>query len=135
MARRTNEELRALVKPYDFTSDQDREAASRAGKKGAEVKKQRKNLVTALRTLMEQEFTNKQGEKASGYEVVAMGFFKKLKDGDPKAVKLMAELLGEYKQNIEVTDTTPRVNLVVDSQKTAKAVSDILTKAATKTEE
>lgn len=129
MPKLTKEELRARVKPYDFTSDQDREAASRAGKKSAEVRRQKRTFVAALRALMEQDFKNKQGESASGFEIVAMGFFKKLQSGDPRAVKLAAELLGEYKQNIEVTDMTPHINLVVDSPKTAEAVKDIISNA------
>lgn len=68
-------------------------------RKGAYAKaakiQERKSLREALEILLARDFTNAQGQTATGIEVVAIGLFNKAKNGDTAAVRLLAELVGE----------------------------------------
>jgi hypothetical protein len=46
---------------------------------------------------------SKSGEVKSGYEVIAIGLYNKAMKGDTKAVKLMAELVEEYRQKVDLS--------------------------------
>ena len=79
------------------------EIARRGGYASQKAQREKKSLKNALKALLEMDHTNKQGEKKSGYEVIAIGLYNKAMKGDTKAVKLMAELVEEYRQKVDLS--------------------------------
>ena len=81
--------------------------AEESGRKGGvasgESKRQKKSLKNALQALLEMDHRSKSGEVKSGYEVIAIGLYNKAMKGDTKAVKLMAELVEEYRQKVDLS--------------------------------
>lgn len=98
------------------------EIARRGGYASQKAQREKKSLKNALKALLEMEHTNKQGEKKSGYEVIAIGLYNKAMKGDTKAVKLMAELVEEYKQKMEIGSNGSPFELRV--VKTTEAMQD-----------
>lgn len=91
----------------------------------AEKIRQRKSLREALEILLARPFTNKNGETASGIEVVAIGLFNKAKSGDTAAVRLLAELVGEA----EAQGVTVIPQIVVPDKATADDVAAMMEEA------
>ena len=88
--------------------DAQRETARKGAIASNEKKRQIKSLKEALEILLEMEHTNRQGEKKKGYEVIAIGLYNKAMKGDTKAIKLLAELVEQYKQKVSLGgDGTP----------------------------
>lgn len=119
---------------HKYTSDQNREEASKNGKKGGvasgKARREKRSLKEALLGLLNDTYQNKKGETASGYEIMMLGLFKRAQDGDPKAVKLVAELIGEYKQSVDVTGTITAPEIVVSNPATAEKLKNILKKGS-----
>lgn len=78
------------------------EIARKGGRASAEARRQKKSLKNALLALLEMQHRSKGGEVKTGYEVMAVTLFNKALKGDTKALKLMAELVDEYRQKVEV---------------------------------
>lgn len=106
------------------------EQAQEAGRKGGiasgESKREKNRLTDALRILLERQYTNKKGETSTGFEIAAIGQFKQLQKGDVKAFKLAAELLGEYRKNIDLTSGGQPINVQVADQETADLLDKVL---------
>lgn len=106
------------------------EEAAVAGHKGGiasgEAKREKGRLRTALEMLLEKQYTTSRGEAFTGSELVAVGLFNRAKSGDPRAVKLLAEIIEEYKQSVDLTASGQPVNVVVKDAETAAAVQAIL---------
>ena len=98
------------------------EIARKGGRASVQSRREKKSLKNALKALLEMDHTNKQGEKKSGYEVIAIGLYNKAMKGDTKAVKLMAELVEEYKQKMEIGSNGSPFELRV--VKTTEAMQD-----------
>ena len=79
------------------------EIARKGGKASVEARRQKKSLKKALQALLEMDHRSKSGEVKSGYEVIAIGLYNKAMKGDTKAVKLMAELVEEYRQKVDLS--------------------------------
>ena len=107
------------------TGEKQTETARAGGKASAAAKKERKSLKTALAALLEMEQTNKAGEKKTGYEIVAIGLYNKAMHGDTKAIKLLSELVGEYKQQTDITSGGKALNIVVRSEDTKAAIEKL----------
>lgn len=101
-----------------FTSE-NREEAVKNGRKGGiasgESKREKKSLKSALLALLEAEHKAKDEEgkeiKRTGWEEVTIGLYKKAIGGDPKAMKLLSELIGEYKLRTDVTSGGEKLGL------------------------
>lgn len=78
------------------------EIARKGGQASGEARRQKKSLKNALLALLEMQHRSKGGEVKTGYEVMAVTLFNKAMKGDTKALKLMAELVDEYRQKVEV---------------------------------
>lgn len=86
-----------------FTKGEEQaEIARKGGRASAEARRQKKSLKNALLALLEMQHRSKGGEVKTGYEVMAVTLFNKAMKGDTKALKLMAELVDEYRQKVEV---------------------------------
>ena len=78
------------------------EIARKGGQASGEARRQKKSLKNALLALLEMQHRSKGGEVKTGYEVMAVTLFNKAMKGDTKTLKLMAELVDEYRQKVEV---------------------------------
>ena len=92
--------------------DAQRETARKGAMAANEKKRQIKSLKEALAILLDQDHTNKAGEVKKGYEVIAIGLYNKAMKGDTKAIKLLSELVGEYKQNVDLTSGGRVLNFI-----------------------
>lgn len=77
------------------TPKQRRENARKAGKASAEARKKKKLLKDCLDILLEKDYTDKKGNKASGAEALASTLFKKALAGDLKAFELVRDTAGQ----------------------------------------
>lgn len=92
-----------------FKSGQEAEEFGRKGGVASGIAKRKKKAIkTALLALMDAEHVSRQGLKADGYEIYAADLWnlanspKEKPETRLKAKKLLAELLGEYKQQVEL---------------------------------
>lgn len=114
------------LRPFDsLTPEEAYEIRAKGGKAKAAKIHERKSLREALEILLARPFTNKNGETASGIEVVAIGLFNKAKGGDTAAVRLLAELVGEA----EAQGVTVIPQIVVPDKATADDVAAMMEEA------
>lgn len=106
-----------------LTKEEQREISRKGQAAKTEKARQRKTLREALDYLLARDYTNKDGQTASGIEVVAIGLFNKAKSGDTAAVRLLAELVGEA----EAQGVTVIPQILVGDQKAADDVAAIMT--------
>lgn len=105
-------------------SKEEQSELSRRGQAAkTEKARQRKTLREALDYLLTKNYTNKEGNTASGIEIVAIGLFNKAKAGDTAAVRLLAELVGEA----EAQGVTVIPQILVNNEKAAEDVAAIMT--------
>lgn len=97
------EEGNEIGKETRFQAGQEAaEFGRKGGKASQHTQRQKKSLKNALLALLEMQHRSKGGEVKTGYEVMAVALFNKAMKGDTKALKLMAELVDEYKQKMEI---------------------------------
>ena len=103
------------IEKHKFKKDQSREKAAINGRKGGIAsgysKRYKRTLKMALIGQLNEEVELK-GEKIQRIDKVTNGLLTRAESGDPNAVKLVAELIGEYRQNIEIGDAD--VGLIVE---------------------
>lgn len=109
-----------------FTAGQAKEIGRKGGFASAASKKKKKDLTSALRILMEREYKNNHGDVATGYEIAVAALFKRIQQGDVKALKYASELLGEYRRNIDISTTGMAVKIEVSDQRTAETLDKII---------
>lgn len=114
-----------LIPLTERSPEEAHEIRAKGSKARAAKMNQRKSLREALEILLERPFTNKNGETASGIEVVAIGLFNKAKSGDTAAVRLLAELVGEA----EAQGVTVIPQIVVPDKATADDVAAMMEEA------
>lgn len=84
-----------------FTSDQSREAAKRNGSKGgkktAANKKARKTFREGLLMVLNEKYTDKDGNTSEGttQEAIIAGIIRRAMNGDAKAFELIRDTIGE----------------------------------------
>lgn len=84
------------------TPKERRDNASKAGKASGKARKERKLLRDAFAALLSGKVPdeNNPHRKITGAEKVAFAIYDKAAAGEVKAARLMAEITGEYKQEI-----------------------------------
>lgn len=70
-------------------------SGSKGGKKSGEAKRRKKLLKECFDELLEREWENRNGEKATGSEVLSLTVFKKAMAGDLKAFELLRDTAGQ----------------------------------------
>lgn len=89
-----------LVTQRERTPEERRRIASMGGKASGKKRRERKTIANALRAVMDEPIA--KGEKKTKLEAIAVKVVKKLFDNpDIRDLKVLAEILGEVKQNIE----------------------------------
>lgn len=71
------------------------EEASKGGKRSAEVRRQKRDLRRALEMLLEKEFTDKNGNIATGAEAITAKLFEKAMKGDVRAFETLRDTVGQ----------------------------------------
>jgi hypothetical protein len=85
------------------TGNEQAEIARRGGKASGRKRREKREFKELLELAFSTMVTNKQtGEQASRKEVSAIRLVEKCTNGDLKAIKLAAELLGEKKAQVEL---------------------------------
>lgn len=107
------------------------ETAAENGRKGAiasnKAQREKKSLKSALLALLEAEHKSKSGEVKTGFEVISIGLYNKAMKGDSKAIKLISELIGEYKLRTDVTSNGEGLGLTINvaNEDTRKKLEDL----------
>ena len=104
---------------HEFTSDQSREEAAKNGRKGGiksgETRRRRKAFAEAFETLLQREFTDRNGNQLQGVEAIAARTFQAAMDGDLKAMQIIRDTVGEMPvQRVEVDTIDPQVRAEMD---------------------
>lgn len=115
-----------------YTSDQDREEASKNGRKGGiasgEARRAKKTMKEMLDYLLEKEIENsKTGEKVTYREAILTSAIKKAIKGDIKASQFVRDTAGEApitKTEVTGKNGAPLVQKVFVSEKDMKEVND-----------
>ena len=84
-----------LIPTNKRSKEEVRRNASKGGKKSGEVRRKKKLLKDCLDILLEKDYTDKKGNKASGAEALASTLFKKALAGDLKAFELVRDTAGQ----------------------------------------
>lgn len=84
-----------LVRNEDRTPSERRENARKAGKASGEARRKKKAFRESLLMLLETE--NKDGKNYQ--DAVVVGLVKRAASGDPRAIELMLEIIGESPKN------------------------------------
>lgn len=101
---------------HEFTSDQSREEAAKNGRKGGiksgETRRRRKAFAEAFETLLQREFTDRNGNQLQGVEAIAARTFQAAMDGDLKAMQIIRDTVGEMPiqrvETVEISEETYR---------------------------
>lgn len=94
-------------------NEEQTEIARKGGKASVESRRKAKSIKEAIKILLEME----QKEGRTGAENVAVGQYNKAIKGDTAAAKFLAEMLGEYKHQTDITSNGQTINVAVrDSQ-------------------
>ena len=90
--------------PFDPRSEEEqREMRVKGGKASGRKRREKREFKELIELAFSTMVTNKQtGEQASRKEVSAIRLVEKCTNGDLKAIKLAAELLGEKKAQVEL---------------------------------
>lgn len=92
-----------LVPNSKRTPMERRENARKAGLASGKARKERSNLRSALKELLaaKSESPKDPKKQVTGAEMLALTLFDKAMQGNVNAFKLLAEITGEYKQEIQ----------------------------------
>lgn len=126
-----DENLRPLA---DRTPSEQREFHTKGGIASGEARRRKKTFKELLELALETEVTNsKTGEVKTLKDLGMLNLAKKVKEGDIKAIKLAAELTGEFKQQVDVN--TEGLKIVVQDNDTAEKLDAVLTQNAERGEQ
>ena len=101
------------------------EEAKKGAKKSAEARRAKRDLRKALEMLLEKDFTNEQGEKMQGIDVIATALFKEASKGNVKAFNSLRDTIGQMPvQKIQVAEIDQSVveeveRAVLDDEETS----------------
>ena len=131
------EQVEKHLKPNRFTSDQNREKAAAAGRKGGvasgEAKRAHKTyreIAQALRDeLVEVRMPDGKKKELPLDEAVMLGLYRKALSGDHNAVKLLLEIQGEYQNSLDLSAHVDAPSVIVGDDDTAKKLREILNRA------
>lgn len=137
MSEKKAEQVQKHLLPNRFTSDQNREAAAKAGSKGGKAagiaRRQRKTyreIALALRDeLVEVRMPDGKKREIPLDEAVMLGLYRKALTGDHNAVKLLLEIQGEYQNSLDLSAHVDTPSVIVGDDETAAKLKAILNRA------
>ena len=103
------------IEQYQFTSDQDRQAAAENGRKGGIAsgiaKREKRRLSDALSAVLDESVALTDGSKMTRGEIIVRNILSRAKDeGTVRDLKTLMELTGDYTPSLDL-DTAPVVIL------------------------
>lgn len=108
------------------TKDEQRNIARKGGVASGLARKKKRTLRDIFQALRNEEMEMKMPDGTKQNVPLdiasAMAMFRKATQGDTKAMKLIAELLGEYEQNVNVTSES---HIIVQSAEEAAKLRKI----------
>lgn len=84
-----------LIPTNKLTESERRKLAQKAGKASGKARAERKTMREMLKYLLEQDITNKAGEKKTTLEAVMVAQLKQALKGDTKAATFIRDTIGE----------------------------------------
>lgn len=110
-----------LINLNDRSPEKAREIRSKGGKARQEQRKEQKSFRDLLQACLDLEQTNGQtGEKKTLKDLGMLRLANQVSQGNLKAIKLAAEIMGEYKQKINLDTEDNSLVVVVRSNETAE---------------
>lgn len=104
-----------LISIADRPEDEKREITRKGGQASGEARRQRKTMRERLEYLM----TTPNAQGIEHGEAIAETLIKCATDGNIKAAKLIGDYCGDFKQRIEVEDTTDPAKWMTEAEATA----------------
>lgn len=104
-----------LISIADRPEDEQREISRKGGQASGEARRQRKTMRERLEYLM----TTPNAQGIEHGEAIAETLIKCATDGNVKAAKLIGDYCGDFKQRIEVEDTTDPAKMLTREEATA----------------
>lgn len=103
------------IEQYQFTSDQDRQAAAENGRKGGIAsgiaKREKRRLSDALSAVLDESVALTDGSQMTRGEIIVRNILSRAKDeGTVRDLKTLMELTGDYTPSLDL-DTAPVVIL------------------------
>ena len=103
------------IEQYQFTSDQDRQAAAENGRKGGIAsgiaKREKRKLSDALSAVLDESVALTDGSQMTRGEIIVRNILSRAKDeGTVRDLKTLMELTGDYTPSLDL-DTAPVVIL------------------------
>ena len=103
------------IEQYQFTSDQDRQAAAENGRKGGIAsgiaKREKRRLSGSLSAVLDETVTLADGSQMTRGEIIVRKILSRAKDeGTVRDLKTLMELTGDYTPSLDL-DTAPVVIL------------------------
>lgn len=110
-----------LISLNDRSPEKAREIRSKGGKARQEQRKEQKSFRDLLQACLDLEQKNAQtGEKKTLKDLGMLRLANQVSQGNLKAIKLAAEIMGEYKQKINLDTEDNSLVVVVRSNETAE---------------
>jgi hypothetical protein len=110
-----------LISLNDRSPEKAREIRSKGGKARQEQRKEQKSFRDLLQACLDLEQKNNQtGEKKTLKDLGMLRLATQVSQGNLKAIKLAAEIMGEYKQKINLDTEDNSLVVVVRSNETAE---------------
>lgn len=107
-----------LVSLADRTTEEKRAIGQKGGKASGEARRRTRSIREAIKILLETE----QKEGRTGAENVAVGQYNRAIKGDTAAAKFLSEMVGEYKQLMDLTSGGKPFNVVVRDEQTKEDI-------------
>ena len=88
------------------------EEAKKGGINSGKARRRRKAFAEAFETLLQREFTDRNGNQLQGVEAIAARTFQAAMDGDLKAMQIIRDTVGEMPvqrvETVEISEETYR---------------------------
>lgn len=109
------------------TESEQREIRSKGGKASAKARMAKKTFRDLLEVNLATTATNSStGEVRTIKDIGMIELAKQVKQGNLKAIKLAAELLGEFRHNVDLNSEGMKVNVSVADKETADLLQKVI---------
>lgn len=114
--------IKNLIPNSERSPQELKEMTRKGGIASGKARRRKKELREALEMLLEKDFTNEQGEKMQGIDVIATALFKEASKGNVKAFNSLRDTIGQMPvQKIQVAEidqsVVEEVEMLVNEQK------------------
>lgn len=116
-----------MIKPNsERTAERVKEITAAAGRASGESRRKRKAMREAFEVLLSREIITEDGERITGVEEITAAMYLKAVRGDVQAFKTIAEIMGEYQQQIRVEEKKDPMQQCREMQLSAKEAAEFI---------